>query len=65
MDVAVGDIAYWPQGKCLCVFFGITPASTSDKPEPASAVGIVGRTAATPELLRKAEAGQKIVVCAG
>ncbi len=21
-DLAIGDIAYWPPGKCLCVFFG-------------------------------------------
>lgn len=24
MDLEVGDIAYWPTGQCLCLFFGRT-----------------------------------------
>jgi len=42
-DVEAGDIAWWPEGKCLCVFFGPTPMSTSSKPVPASDVVIVGK----------------------
>jgi len=42
-NLEVGDIAFWPQGNCLCIFFGKTPASSSDKPAPASPVNIVGR----------------------
>ena len=41
--VEVGDVAYWPQGSALCIFFGPTPASTDDKPRAASAVTVVGR----------------------
>ena len=62
MEVDVGDVAYWPQGKCLCVFFGPTPASTTQKPEPASPVVVVGKTEATCENLRKIQLGEKISV---
>jgi len=62
MEVKVGDIAYWPEGKCLCIFFGPTPASTGEEPVPASEVVIVGRTSAEPELLRRIKSGTRIVV---
>lgn len=56
-EVNVGDIAYWPEGKCLCIFFGRTPMSTDDKPVPASGVVVVGRTSVDPEILRKVKNG--------
>lgn len=62
LDVGIGDIAYWPEGKCLCIFFGPTPASSGDKPVPASEVVIVGKTDADPDLLRKVKSGSKIEV---
>ena len=39
----VGEIAYWPPGKALCIFFGPTPASTDDRPRAASGVLPIGR----------------------
>ncbi len=42
-EVEVGDLAYWPPGQALCIFYGPTPASTGDKPVPASEVTIVGK----------------------
>lgn len=62
VDVAVGDIAYWPEGKCLCIFFGKTPASPDDKPVPASEVVVVGKAPVNPALLRKVKPGSKIQV---
>jgi hypothetical protein len=41
-EVAVGDIAYWPDGPDLCVFFGRTPKSTGAVPVVASPVTVVG-----------------------
>ena len=35
--MSVGEIAYWPPGKALCIFFGPTPASTDERPTAASA----------------------------
>jgi hypothetical protein len=41
--VRKGDIAYWPPGRALCIFYGKTPLSDSeDKIIPTSAVNIVG-----------------------
>lgn len=60
LDVSVGDVAYWPQGHCLCVFFGPTPASSNGKPIPASPVVIIGRTATLPDELKKIQAGHSI-----
>ncbi len=62
MEVEVGDVGYWPQGKCLCVFFGPTPASTSKDPVPASSVVVIGRTSTSKEELKKIKLGEKISV---
>jgi hypothetical protein len=51
-EVEVGDLAYWPDGCCFCIFFGKTPASKGDKPVPASPVTVIGRIDARPEELR-------------
>jgi len=63
MEVNIGDIGYWPQGKCLCVFFGATPASTTESPVPASPVVIVGKTSASKQGLKSIQLGEKISVC--
>lgn len=62
LDVEVGDIAYWPGGPSLCIFFGRTPASRGSEPRPASEVSIVGHTEAPVELLRSIREGEFIVV---
>ena len=62
LNVNVGDITYWPEGKCLCIFFGPTAISKTEKPVPASEVVIVGKTSAKPEFLRKIKSGTKIRV---
>jgi hypothetical protein len=48
----VGEIAWWPPGKALCVFFGPTPASTDDRPRAASEVLPIGRITGGIEMLR-------------
>lgn len=65
MKLRAGDVGWWPQGRCLCVFFGPTAASPGADPVPASPVAVVGRTAAAPALLRSIRDGEKITVSAG
>ena len=39
----IGEVAYWPDGKALCFFFGPTPVSTGMQPVAYSPVTRVGR----------------------
>ncbi len=62
LEVNVGDVAYWPHGKCLCVFYGKTPQSRDDKPVPASPVVVIGRLREIPAVLKEMRHGQHIKV---
>ncbi len=48
-EVKVGDIAYWPDGPDICLFFGRTPKSTNDAPVVASPVVVIGSFQFSPE----------------
>ena len=61
-EVAVGDIAYWPEGPSVCIFFGKTPASTDAEPRPASDITIIGHTTAPARMLRGITEGAAITV---
>jgi hypothetical protein len=41
--VEAGDLGYWPDGPCFCIFYGLTPISTPGKIKPASPVEVIGR----------------------
>lgn len=61
-EVRVGDLGYWPQGNCFCIFFGLTPISSEGKIKPASAVSIIGKLLGTPEKWKAVAAGEWISV---
>jgi len=42
-ELSVGEIAYWPPGDALCLFFGPTPASIGDEPRAASDIVPLGK----------------------
>lgn len=44
-EVAIGDLAYWPPGNALCIFWGPTPASHGTEPRAASPVNVFGHIA--------------------
>jgi len=58
----VGELAYWPHGPALAIFFGPTPASKGKEPVAASDCNVIGRTNASPEMLRKARENAKIII---
>ena len=60
--VKEGDVAYWPSGPCMCLFFGLTPASRDGKIMPASAVNVFGRLEGDPHLLKSVKGGDTIKV---
>ncbi|MEM2902027.1 MAG: cyclophilin-like fold protein [Candidatus Bathyarchaeia archaeon] len=61
-EVEVGDLGYWPEGKCFCIFFGRTPVSDGDKPVAASPVNVFGKVRGDPSIFRKAKRGETIRV---
>ena len=52
-EMAVGELAYWPPGNALCIFFGPTPASTGNEPRAASPVNPVGIISGDTTTLKK------------
>ena len=48
----VGELAFWPPGSALCIFFGPTPASVGDEPRAASPVNPIGRLTCDPSPLK-------------
>ena len=61
-NVAIGDIAYWPQGSAMCIFLGKTPASREDEPRPISPVNVIGRIDSATKLLGRVRQGDTIAV---
>ncbi len=60
--VEMGDLGYWPDGNCLCIFFGPTPASRKNEIRAASPVTIIGRVAGNPKLLDQVASGATVIV---
>jgi uncharacterized protein len=60
VTVQVGDLAYWPEGHCFCIFFGPTPISSPGLIKPASPVEIIGRLLGDPQELKRVQGEEKI-----
>lgn len=52
-DMEIGELALWPEGSALCIFFGPTPVSRGDKPEAISPVNPIGRIEGDVSFLKK------------
>ncbi|MEM5836371.1 MAG: cyclophilin-like fold protein [Candidatus Aenigmatarchaeota archaeon] len=63
-DVEIGDLAYWIEGSCFCIFFGKTPVSKNEKPRAYSPVNVFGKITSKNfvEILKKVKSGEKIRV---
>jgi len=61
-EVEIGDMAYWPGGNSLCIFFGRTPVSTSNKPKAYSAVNVIGKVTKNLDILKKVKDGDWIKI---
>ncbi len=60
--VSMGDVAFWPPGQALCLFFGPTPASRGDEIRPASPVNVVGRIEGDATVLKQVKSGATVTV---
>ncbi|MGI0011344.1 MAG: cyclophilin-like fold protein [Nitrosopumilaceae archaeon] len=45
--VELMDVAYWPPGKAICLFFGPTPIGKKDEIKPYSPVNVIGKIKTT------------------
>jgi len=41
--VELNDVAYWPTGKAVCLFYGPTPIGNPGEITPASPVNVIGK----------------------
>jgi len=55
-----GDLAYWPPGHALCIFFGPTPVSRGDEPRAASEVTVFGHVEGDSGVFRLVRGGEKL-----
>ena len=54
--VELNDVAYWPTGKAVCLFYGPTPIGKPGEITPASPVNIIGKIVSPDkQILEKAE----------
>ncbi len=58
----IGDIAYWPPGKSICIFFGPTPSSRGDEIRAYSAVNVFGKVTGDAGVFRAVREGERVRV---
>ncbi len=60
--VEAGDVAYWPEGSCFCIFFGKTPNSTEGEIRAASKVNIFGKLKNDPKIFKSVKNGDLVII---
>jgi len=60
--VELGDLGYWLEGSCFCIFFGPTPMSRGNEIRPASAVEVFGKLEGNPKDFKKVSSGSKVII---
>ena len=60
--VEEGDVAYWPEGNCFCIFFGKTPASKDDEIKAAAKVNVFGKIKGDAKAFKKVKDGDLVVI---
>jgi len=56
------DVAYWPQGQGLCLFFGPTPISKGNEIKPYSPVNVIGKIVSKENIARKVSDSTTVIV---
>lgn len=57
-----GELAIWPAGRALCIFFGPTPVSIGNEPRAISPVNPIGRLLDSYEILKKFGSSIKVKI---
>jgi hypothetical protein len=58
----IGDLAYWPPGKSMCIFFGPTPSSRGNEIRAYSAVNVFGKVTGDAGVFRAVREGERVRV---
>lgn len=61
-EMEIGEVAFWPDGDAVALFFGRTPGSTDGKPRAYSPCNILGKVDAAPERLGGVREGAAVEV---
>jgi hypothetical protein len=61
-EMNIGDVAFWPDGDAVAIFFGRTPASVDDKPRAYSPCNLIGRLEGDISVLKRVKAGDSVEV---
>jgi len=61
-EISLLDVAFWPEGNALCLFYGSTPISKDSKILPASPVNIVGRITSQQNIIDKVKDTTRVVI---
>ena len=60
--VKLGEIAFWPEGSCFCIFFGPTPISKAGEIRPASKVNVIGEIEGDFKILKSVKEDEAIMM---
>ena len=61
-SMQMGDLAYWPPGRALCIFFGSTPPSPGLTPQLGSSGVVLGRLTGNVSALRNLGSKTRIII---
>ncbi len=57
--VELNDVAYWPTGKAICLFYGPTPIGRKEEIKPYSPVNVIGKITSPDKKILDSIAGKK------
>lgn len=60
--VSLGDIAYWPAGRSICIFLGGTPLSRGGVIKPLTPVEVIGRLEVPERFVGRVRQGERITM---
>ena len=60
--VELMDVAYWPQGQGLCLFFGPTPISKDNEIKPYSPVNVIGKIVSRANIAKRVDDSTSVII---
>ena len=61
-EMEIGDVAFWPDGDAIAIFFGPTPASVDNEPRAYSPCNLIGTLEGDISVLKRVKSGSSLDV---